>query len=186
MRIIDPADVIEYEHAGDMLSRYQENKKKLFGPPPKLRLVAPPPPPTLPPVVTPPPTPILAAPPPPRPLSLPPPSPPRAFQVGPILHAVCSHFGVDKALLFNSGKRQRPLVRMRWVAMYLIKKRTSLSLPQIGRRLGGLDHTTILHGLRGINKLLQNGCQKTACTIAEIEARLDGVRNGTEAISGVE
>ena len=50
-------------------------------------------------------------------------------------------------------KRLRTVARPRQVAMYLSKTLTSRSLPDIGRRFGGRDHTTILHGIRKIEEL---------------------------------
>lgn len=47
-----------------------------------------------------------------------------------------------------STRRPRNIVAARHEAMYRMKTETSLSLPSIGKRLGGLDHTTVIHGLR--------------------------------------
>ena len=54
-----------------------------------------------------------------------------------------------------SKKRTRDIVRPRQLAMYLAKEYTNLSLPQIGDRFGGRDHTTVLHACRKITELLQ-------------------------------
>ncbi len=51
-------------------------------------------------------------------------------------------------------KRTRVLARPRQVAMYLSKELTSRSLPEIGRRFGGRDHTTVMHGVKTIKKLM--------------------------------
>jgi len=50
-------------------------------------------------------------------------------------------------------KRLRSYARPRQVAMYLCKQLTSRSLPEIGRRFGGRDHTTVMHGVRRIEEL---------------------------------
>jgi len=50
-------------------------------------------------------------------------------------------------------KRLRSFARPRQVAMYLCKQLTSRSLPEIGRRFGGRDHTTVMHGVRRIEEL---------------------------------
>ncbi len=50
-------------------------------------------------------------------------------------------------------KRLRAFARPRQVAMYLCKQLTSRSLPEIGRRFGGRDHTTVMHGVRRIEEL---------------------------------
>jgi chromosomal replication initiator protein len=47
-------------------------------------------------------------------------------------------------------------VRPRQVAMYLAKQLTLRSLPEIGRRFGGRDHTTVLHAVRKIENLVNN------------------------------
>ncbi|HAQ46692.1 MAG TPA: chromosomal replication initiator protein DnaA, partial [Rhodobacter sp.] len=51
-------------------------------------------------------------------------------------------------------KRLRTIARPRQVAMYLAKQLTPRSLPEIGRRFGGRDHTTIIHGVRKIEELM--------------------------------
>jgi len=56
-------------------------------------------------------------------------------------------------------KRVRNFARPRQVAMYLSKKMTSRSLPEIGRRFGGRDHTTVMHGVRRIEELRQSDGQ---------------------------
>jgi chromosomal replication initiator protein len=48
------------------------------------------------------------------------------------------------------------VVRPRQVAMYLAKTLTLRSLPEIGRRFGGRDHTTVLHAVRKIENLVNN------------------------------
>lgn len=53
-----------------------------------------------------------------------------------------------------SATRARALARPRQVAMYLAKVLTDLSLPELGRRFGGRDHTTILHGVRTVESLI--------------------------------
>ena len=50
-------------------------------------------------------------------------------------------------------KRLRSYARPRQVAMYLCKHMTSRSLPEIGRRFGGRDHTTVMHGVKRIEEL---------------------------------
>ncbi len=55
---------------------------------------------------------------------------------------------------FHSPQRARRVARPRQVAMYLSRKLTSRSLPEIGRRFGGRDHTTVLHACRRIEALI--------------------------------
>ena len=52
-----------------------------------------------------------------------------------------------------SQRRSRPLARPRQVAMYLAKKMTTRSLPEIGRRFANRDHTTVIHAVKTITKL---------------------------------
>jgi chromosomal replication initiator protein len=56
---------------------------------------------------------------------------------------------------FHSPQRARRVARPRQVAMYLARKLTSRSLPEIGRRFGGRDHTTVLHACRRIESLCE-------------------------------
>ena len=54
----------------------------------------------------------------------------------------------------RSARRTANIVRPRQVAMYLAKTLTLRSLPEIGRRFGGRDHTTVLHAVRKITALV--------------------------------
>jgi chromosomal replication initiator protein len=56
---------------------------------------------------------------------------------------------------FHSPQRARRVARPRQVAMYLSRKLTTRSLPEIGRRFGGRDHTTVLHACRRIEALIE-------------------------------
>ena len=67
--------------------------------------------------------------------------------------AVAPTFGVPRERLWNRPKGRRPEVFARQVAMYLAKQMTTRSLPEIGRRFGGRDHTTIMHGIRKVEEL---------------------------------
>ena len=57
----------------------------------------------------------------------------------------------EDILIPDRGRRE--LVRARQVAMYLCKHLTTRSLPEIGRKFGGRDHTTVLHGVNKIEQL---------------------------------
>ncbi|MES0809514.1 chromosomal replication initiator protein DnaA [Roseibium sp. SCPC15] len=78
---------------------------------------------------------------------------PRTIKVEEIQQVVCKHFCVTKADLLSSC-RARTLVRPRQIAMYIAKVITGRSLPEIGRRFGNRDHTTVLHAVRKIENLL--------------------------------
>ncbi|MCA3248982.1 MAG: chromosomal replication initiator protein DnaA [Holosporaceae bacterium] len=68
---------------------------------------------------------------------------------------VAEHFNIKLADM-HSPRRARALARPRQVAMYLSKQLTSRSLPEIGRKFGGRDHTTVMHGVKKIEELLQS------------------------------
>ena len=55
----------------------------------------------------------------------------------------------------TSSRRIRSFARPRQVAMYLSKKLTTRSLPEIGRKFGGRDHTTVIHAVKKIEQLKQ-------------------------------
>ncbi len=70
-----------------------------------------------------------------------------------IQRKVCEHYSIRLADM-HSPRRARPVARPRQLAMYLCKQLTTHSLPEIGRKFGGRDHTTIIHGVRKIEELL--------------------------------
>ena len=76
---------------------------------------------------------------------------PRRIKIDDILRIVSRHFAVSKQDIL-SQRRHRSVVRPRQIGMYLAKHLTSRSLPEIGRRFGDRDHTTVLHAIRKIDK----------------------------------
>jgi chromosomal replication initiator protein len=76
---------------------------------------------------------------------------PGRVKIDDILKVVGRHYNVAKADLL-SPRRSRTVVVPRQVGMYLAKKLTSRSLPEIGRRFGGRDHSTVLHAVRKIDE----------------------------------
>jgi chromosomal replication initiator protein len=74
---------------------------------------------------------------------------PRRIKIEDILKVVSRHFGVSKGDIL-SQRRHRSVVWPRQIGMYLAKQLTSRSLPEIGRRFGNRDHTTVLHAIRKI------------------------------------
>ena len=70
-----------------------------------------------------------------------------------IQRIVSRHYNVSRGDLL-SARRTANVVRPRQVAMYLAKTMTLRSLPEIGRRFGGRDHTTVLHAVRKIEHLV--------------------------------
>jgi chromosomal replication initiator protein len=75
-----------------------------------------------------------------------------------ILDAVADHFGVEVAA-FEGKSRSQAIARPRQVAMYLLRKETGASLPQIGALLGGRDHTTVLYGCERIADLIEEDAE---------------------------
>ena len=76
----------------------------------------------------------------------------RKVTVEEIQRKVSEHYNIRLADMIGP-KRVRNFARPRQVAMYLAKSLTSRSLPEIGRRFGGRDHTTVMHGVRRIEEL---------------------------------
>ena len=65
---------------------------------------------------------------------------------------VSQHFNIKMSDM-SSARRSRTVARPRQVAMYLSKNLTSRSLPEIGRRFGNRDHTTVIHAVRKVEEL---------------------------------
>jgi chromosomal replication initiator protein len=76
----------------------------------------------------------------------------RRISIDEIQGKVSEHYRIRKAEM-TSARRAREVARPRQVAMYLSKQLTPRSLPEIGRRFGGRDHTTVIHAVRQIEKL---------------------------------
>ncbi len=78
----------------------------------------------------------------------------RRVTIDEIQKKVAEHFHVRVADM-ASARRARSVARPRQVAMYLAKHLTPRSLPEIGRKFGGRDHTTVMHAVRKVEKLLE-------------------------------
>ena len=79
----------------------------------------------------------------------------RRVRIEDILRIVSRHYKVARNDLLSS-RRSRDVVRPRQIAMYLAKALTSRSLPEIGRRFGGRDHTTVLHSVRKVEQMIKD------------------------------
>jgi chromosomal replication initiator protein len=77
---------------------------------------------------------------------------PKRVKIEDIQKLVATHYSVTRADILSS-RRTATVVKPRQVAMYLSKALTLRSLPEIGRRFGGRDHTTVLHAVRKIEGL---------------------------------
>jgi chromosomal replication initiator protein len=86
---------------------------------------------------------------------------------------VCRHFDVSKIDLIGERRHPEP-TRARHVAIYLARTMTTKSLPEIGRHMGGRDHTTILHAYRKIAGLVAEDA-RFASELAILEHK---IKNG--------
>ncbi|MCJ8520395.1 chromosomal replication initiator protein [Pseudorhizobium tarimense] len=78
---------------------------------------------------------------------------PKRVRIEDIQRIVARHYNVSRQELV-SNRRTRVVVKPRQIAMYLAKTLTPRSFPEIGRRFGGRDHTTVLHAVRKIEDLI--------------------------------
>ena len=78
----------------------------------------------------------------------------KIITVDKIQNVVSNYFNIALSEML-SQRRSRPLARPRQIAMYLSKKMTTRSLPEIGRRFANRDHTTVIHAVKTITKLSQ-------------------------------
>ena len=76
----------------------------------------------------------------------------RVITVDKIQNVVSNYFNISLNEML-SQRRSRPLNRPRQIAMYLAKKMTSRSLPEIGRRFANRDHTTVIHAVKTVTRL---------------------------------
>lgn len=96
---------------------------------------------------------------------------PRRIKIEDILRVISRHFGVSKSDLL-SQRRHRSVVWPRQIGMYLAKQMTARSLPEIGRRFGNRDHTTVLHAIRKIEGKL-NGNPRLRDEMEELKKLLN-------------
>jgi chromosomal replication initiator protein len=109
-----------------------------------------------------------------------------------IERTVAAHFGVTREAL-RSGSRDRTVTLARGVTMYLIRRQTRLSLPEIGRLLGSKQHSTVLMAVRRIQELVDrdgavtwktpSGTREVSARhlLEEIEQRLVRAQDATQA-----
>lgn len=76
----------------------------------------------------------------------------RRVTIEEIQKQVANHFNIRLSDM-HSARRARSVARPRQVAMYLAKQLTARSLPEIGRKFGGRDHTTVMHAVRKVEEL---------------------------------
>ena len=78
----------------------------------------------------------------------------RRVTIEEIQKRVAEHFNVRLSEM-HSARRSRSIARPRQIAMYLSKQLTARSLPEIGRKFGGRDHTTVMHAVKKVDELKQ-------------------------------
>ncbi len=106
----------------------------------------------------------------------------RRVTIDEIQKRVAEHFNIKMAEM-TSARRARIVARPRQVAMYLAKQLTPRSLPEIGRKFGGRDHTTVMHAVKKIEELiasdraLRRGCRAAAADAAKLTDRGRAVAN---------
>lgn len=76
----------------------------------------------------------------------------RRITIEDIQKQVAGHYNIRVADM-HSARRSRSIARPRQIAMYLAKKLTTKSLPDIGRKFGGKDHTTVMHAVKRVEEL---------------------------------
>lgn len=90
-----------------------------------------------------------------------------------LMRAVCEFYRCSDIDIISS-RRTASIVKPRHVLMYLARKMTTKSLPDIGRFLGGKDHTSVLHGIRRIDLAMIRDV-KVAEEVAAIRARVNDI-----------
>jgi hypothetical protein len=104
-------------------------------------------------------------------------------RISEIQEVVCASFGVQLVDL-SSARRTANLVNPRQVAMYLAKTMTGKSLPEIGRRFGGRDHTTVLHAVRKIERKVEFNAEAPGLFDPEMSDLVKSLRAAIEALHG--
>jgi chromosomal replication initiator protein len=102
-----------------------------------------------------------------------PPAHPRRITVRRVLEATAAHHGTTVPEILDRT-RKHPTVRRRQLAAYLARRLTKRSLPYIADRMGGWDHTTILHSVRSVKARLDAGDAKTVRAVNAIVAQVEG------------
>ncbi|MCK5373796.1 MAG: chromosomal replication initiator protein DnaA [Alphaproteobacteria bacterium] len=82
----------------------------------------------------------------------------RCITIDEIQRKVAEHYNLRLSDM-HSARRARNVARPRQVAMYLSKMLTARSLPEIGRKFGGRDHTTVMHAIRKVEELMGDDAQ---------------------------
>lgn len=96
--------------------------------------------------------------------------PHKTVSVKDVVRAVCAFYGIEDESLYNKTRRQE-VVKPRQIVMYILREDFNISFPSIGQKLGGRDHTTVIHSCEKIknelktNPELQNELSQIRATI---------------------
>jgi chromosomal replication initiator protein len=96
----------------------------------------------------------------------------RQITVDRIIALVSEHFGITSADI-KGARRTRAISEPRQLAMYLSRKHTEHSYPELGRKFGGKDHTTVLAACRKLEKLLKENDATTITKVRDLEQLLE-------------
>ena len=99
---------------------------------------------------------------------------PRRITSQQILAATSSHFGFPIEEICGPSRR-RPLVNARQISMYVFRELTEFSYPAIAREFGGRDHTTVIHAVEKIARLMREKRQ----IYDQVTELVVQIRNGT-------
>jgi len=99
-----------------------------------------------------------------------------SLSIGDIQKVVASFFNLTVQDL-KSGKKQRSIALPRQISMYLSRKYTGSSFPEIGDQFGGKDHSTVIHAVRKIDKLLDKDSD-IRISISTIARKIENLRGG--------
>lgn len=108
---------------------------------------------------------------------------PAPLRVSEIQAVICEAYSCD-VMELTAERRTAPIVRARQVAMYLSKVLTGRSLPEIGRRFGGRDHTTVLHAVRKIAAKVEFNAEAPELFDPELSDLVAKLRSEIEARRG--
>lgn len=97
--------------------------------------------------------------------------PSRDIEPKEIVNHVAEFYKVPTERLIGRD-RSRAIAFPRQVAMYLLRREADISLPQIGKELGGRDHTTVIYAIDKINEMLDNGDERLRKELVQIRQRL--------------
>ncbi len=95
----------------------------------------------------------------------------KRINVDEIIEAISQYFNVEIDRILEGGRGTKEVAQARHVAMYLVKELSSLSLKSIGKRFGDRDHSTVVHSIKAVQKMMINdpGFRRS---VEELKAKL--------------